>query len=299
MKNIILFLVLFSTLTIKVIAQSDALRSRMVGKEKVVDGNDNEWNKPLNFYDDKTGLMFAISNSRQNLYFIFTCKEEMKMRKMMSAGWVIELSSKEKDKKFKSKLTFPATKMTWPGDRRVAGTMERKIKGNPFFTSYMEQIPSVGTKGFQSGVNEVMLNDRNGIDIAIGADNDQHIVYEISIPLKELYPGNPVRLDELINMNVTVNALDRPSSGGGGDRGGRSGGGMSGMGMSGMGGGRSGGGMSEMGGGRQGGGGSGMGGGRQGGGMSGGGGYRGNGGDERNSLFEKVSFKQKFTLSVD
>jgi hypothetical protein len=297
MKIFTLLLVQFLMLNMNVMAQNDVIKSRMKGKAILIDGNDNEWNKPLNFYDDKTGLMFDISNNEQNLYFIFTNKEEMKMRKLMSAGWSIELFSKEKNKKFKSKLTFPATKMAWQRDRRGAGSMEKKIKGNPFITSYLEQIPSIGTRGFQSGVDQVMLNNRNGIDIAIGADNEQHIVYEISIPLKELFNGNPVRLDELINLNITVNAMERPSFGGG--DGGRSGGGMSGMGMSGMGGGRSGGGMPGMGGGRQGGVGSGMGGGRLGGGMSGGGGYRGNGSEERSSLFEKVSFKQKFTLSAD
>ena len=80
-------------------------------------------------------------------------------------------------------------------------------------------------------------------------------------------------------MNVSVNALERPTSGGG------AGGGM---------GGRSGGRMS----------GGGMGGGRRGGGMSGGmrgerseGGYSQGNQVDRNSLFAKSSFKQKFTLT--
>jgi len=63
--------------------------------------------------------------------------------------------------------------------------------------------------------------------------------------------------------------------------------------------------MPEMGGSHQGGGmgggrsGGGMGGGRQGGGMPREGSYNGNGSGDRSSLFEKVSFKQKFTLTKD
>ena len=35
----------------------------------------------------------------------------------MSAGWTIQLTSKEKKNKFKASLTFPETKMNWMEDR--------------------------------------------------------------------------------------------------------------------------------------------------------------------------------------
>ena len=41
-------------------------------------------------------------------------------------------------------------------------------------------------KGFQSKRNELLLNDRNDIQIAIGVDNLQSVVYEFAIPLSEL-----------------------------------------------------------------------------------------------------------------
>jgi hypothetical protein len=289
MKKLSLALLLFLGITINLQAQNDVSISRWKSKEIVIDGNVDEWAKPLNFYDDKTGLMFAISNDRSNLFFAFTCNDEMKMRKVMSAGWKVELTSKEKHKKFKSVITFPGTKMTWMGDRRAAGSMEKKIRENPFIKDYQDQITVLGIKGFQSNHTELRLNDRKSIDIAIGAGTLQQIVYEFAIPLKELYTENLIHLNELITLNISVNALERPSSGGG------EGGGRPGMEMSGMGGGRSGGGM---GGSRQGGGMSGMGGGRSGGGMSHGGMSRGGNG-EKGSMFEKASFKQKFRLAAN
>lgn len=282
--------ILFLMLAGNIWAQSDVSKSRWRSKEMKIDGNSRDWALPLNFYDDKTGLMFAICNDRADLYFAFTCNDEMKMRKIMSAGWTMELTSKEKHLKFRTALIFPGTKTDRTGERRAAGNVPLKIKENPFIADYQQQISAVEARGFQSGLGSVLLNERNGIKIAIGADTLQHIMYEFAIPLKELFTGNWMQSVQPITLNVTVNALQRPSSEGG-DGGGRAGTEMSGMG------GRSGGGMSGMGGGRSGGGRSGMGGGRSGGGMSHSGGN--SPGGNRTALFEKASFRQKFTLTVN
>jgi len=282
MYKISLILIVLWTLSFNVLAQSDVSKARWKSKEIVIDGNDREWTKPLNFYDDKTGLLFAICNDNRFLYFAFTCNDEMKMRRLMSAGWSIDLSSKEKNKKFSSTLTFPAIKMEGMGKKRSDYQFEKKVMGNPFITAYQSQLKSVALSGFLSNQTELQLIDRHPsaeqIDIAVGADSLQNIVYEIAIPLKELMVENSVQLDELITLNVVVNAMDRSASRGS-DSEDRS---------------RSGGEMSEMDGGGMGGG---MGGGR--GGMSRGGGYGGNSSGDRSGLTERASFKQKFTLTKD
>ncbi len=290
MHKISLILIACLTLSINLMAQSDVSKARWKSKEIVIDGNDREWTKPLNFYDDKSGLLFAICNDKTNVYFAFTVNDEMNMRKLMSAGWSVELSSKEKDRKFNATLAFPGVKVTGMG-KRPGSEFEKKVPGNPVIDSYRLQLQSIATKGFLSNQNELKLNNHQGIDIAIGTDSAQFIVYEIAIPLKELMADNSVQLDELITLSVTVNALDRPTGGGdrggrGGREGGRSGGEMSGMGVDmsgGMGGRRSGG---RMGGGRPGG-------------MSRGGGYSSGGSGDRSDFFSRVSFKQKFTLAKE
>ena len=290
-----IYWVLFSLLafTLNALAQSDISKSRWRAKEIVVDGNVREWTKPLNFYDDKSGLMFAICNDKANVYFAFTVNDEMKMRKLMSAGWSVELSSKEKDRKFNATLSFPGIRVAGMG-RRTGSEFEKKVPGNPVIDSYRLQLLSVATKGFLSNQTEVKLNDHSGIDIAVGTDSTLFIVYEIAIPLKELMADHSAQLDELITLNVSVNALSKPS--GGGERAGRAGrGSRSGGEMSEMGMGMEGGGM----GGRSGGGRGGMGGGRSGGMSRGGGGYSEGGSPDRTGLSEKVSFKQKFTLTKE
>ena len=289
MFKLSLMIVAFLALSFNVLAQSDVSKARWKSKEIVIDGNDHEWTKPLNFYDDKTGLLFAICNDQQNVYFAFTCNDEMKMRKIMSAGWSIELSSKEKNKKFNAMLTFPAVKMEGMGKKRSDYQFEKKVVGNPFITAYKSQLKTVSAKGFQSNQTELQLNDRNGIGIAVGADSVQSIVFEIAIPLKELMIENSIQPDELMTLSVAVNGLDRSAVAHTGDRGeqSRSGGEMSGMDGGGMEGGMGGGsGRGGMGGGR--------------GGMSRGGGYSGgNSSGARSDMLERASFKQKFTLAKE
>lgn len=270
-------------ISVNLLAQSDVSKSRWRTDEITIDGNDKEWTKPLNFYDDKSGLFFAVSNDSQRLYFAFSLNDEMKMRKLMNAGWSFGLSSKEKGKKFAVSLIFPAINLMGMESIGPGSNFERKIIGNPFINAYKMQFSTLAAKGFQSGTTEIMLNNSKGIDIVVGADSTQHLIFEFAIPLNELLSKGSMCLNELIVLNVRVNALDRPSAGvGEGSPGRKSGGGMSGNSMSG--------------GGMRGGGMSGMGGGRSKGGMSRGGDYAGNGFGNRSTLFDKVSFKQKFTL---
>jgi hypothetical protein len=286
MKKVILILVAFIALNLNLSAQSDVSPARWKSKEIVIDGNYNEWTKPLNFYDDKSGLVFAICNDTQNLYLCFTTKDEMKMRKMMNAGWKVDFNSKEKKKKFKAEIEFPAVNMTGVGmgmgmRKGDNGNDNRSPISSPIEV-YRLNLNTLAISGFKSDKTEMKLNDKSGINIAVGADSLKHIVYEFAIPFRELYGDQPLTMGEEITMNVTVNGMERPNS--------PSGSYNSGSAMSGRGGGM-GGGRGGMGGGR-----GGMGGGRQGGGMSRGGGNGGGGFADKSGIYDRATFKQKFTL---
>jgi len=286
MKKISFIFVALTAITLNGFSQNDGAKARWKSKEIIIDGNNHEWAKPLDLKDDASGLLYAICNDNQYLYLTFSCSDEMKMRKMMSAGWSVELSSKEKGRKFDAEIKFPEVKKMalgiTPGGRPV-----KKIDPNVIIKFYLSEVSGANISGFQSKKEQIKINDTNPnanqINIALGADSIQNLVYEIAIPLKELLAENSFQFNELITLSMAVNALERPSLGGGPSDAGRPGGEMS-----------------EMGGGRSGGG-------RSGGGRGGSGGSRPGGfipGDGSNSsgnnsggLFERVSFKQKFMLT--
>jgi hypothetical protein len=279
MRNTILTGILLVVLSLPAFAQADVSQSRWMGSGVKIDGTVAEWQKPLNLYDDESGLMFAIGNDKTNIYLCFTLREELRMKKLMSAGWTLEFTSKEKQKKCKAELIFPGINVMKFG--RENDLFEKKSNANNLIKSYQLQLIEVLCKGFRSNMTMVKPNNTENINIAIGADSIQHIIYEIAIPLSELFEPALINLDEVITMNVTVHALERLSSGGG-----------SGEVHSGNYGGGNHGGGGHGGGGHGGGSRGGMEGGSYGGGMS-----QNGGSYDRNSLFERVSFKQKIKLN--
>ena len=287
MKTVIL--AFLACLAFALQSQAQVSQSKWQSQELVADGNDQEWSKPLNFYDTNSGFMYAIRNNRNTIFLDINVTDPMKMRKAMNAGWSLELSSKAKNKKFKAMITFPATPMAGMKNRDSGEQPNRMQAENPMISSYKLQIKEVPVHGFISNQNSVPLHANSGICIGIGQSSENSLVYEIAIPIGELMAENSIQLNELIQLNINVNALTRPSGTGGASGGG---GGMS----AGGGGGRPGGGMSGGGGGPGGGGGGGMsGGGRSGGGMESASGKGVSSGD-RDTMFQKVSFKQKFVL---
>src|SRR6478736_175292 len=106
MRMGILFLFILFILGRPAKAQDDMSRARWQSVTMRTDGNDSEWYKPLNFYDESTSLLFAISNDSSNIYFCFTGKDSRKVSKMIKAGWSLKLSSKEKRKKFDVSIIF-------------------------------------------------------------------------------------------------------------------------------------------------------------------------------------------------
>ena len=272
-------LLVFFALACPALAQPDVSRSEWKTDKLNIDGNDKEWKKPFSFRDNASGFSYAIGNDSQNLYLVFSVNDPMKMMKLMRSGWSLELSSKEKKRKFKATLNIPGVQMT--GNGRTGGGTESgsRAEGYLMIKAYEAQVGGISLSGFQSGPAELKLNGHSDIQLGIGAGSDQNLIYEIAIPFKQLVAGNLIQLNELITLNANVNVPTRPAAGGSEGRGPQGGGGMSGGG-----------------GGRQGGGMSGMGGGRQGGRMAQGGGHGGPGSGDRSAMPEKASFKQKFVL---
>ena len=77
-------------------------------------------------------------------------------------------------------------------------------------TLYKAMITTVTRKGFlaNNGVQDLM--NVNGMNIGIGLDEKENIIYEIMIPIKDLIPQSKATLTELVNVEFRVNALENP-----------------------------------------------------------------------------------------
>lgn len=283
-----------------------------------VDGKDDDWEKPVNFYDAVHGLFFAIRNDSTTLYLNFTATDPDKIKSLMS-GWSLGILTKNKKSKAKASLTFGASrnrsgglhnrtgmdsKVNFQGQGAPPAHNENAIQrsemrdettephtDNTQVLDYILGFRSFKASGFIFTHDEVPVQKNTGIRVRVGLSDPAGLLYEIAIPLNELYEDESVKLNELINMTITVNASDeadgeagsrRPGGASGSARGSGGPGGMSGAGPGGgHGGGMPGGGM--------------------GGGMRGGNILEGEtsapGQRNGNSSSEKTVFKQKFQLS--
>jgi hypothetical protein len=263
MKKHILVIALFSCCAGFVNAQEGVSESRWKARDIVIDGNDNDWVQPLNFFDNTSGMIFGMANDTKNIYLCFSNNDRNKAAKMMMAGWSVQLVSSEKKRKFDATIVFP--KMEDPN--LMNGEMHKAV------AIYKAEMKLPTAKGLVSRATEIPLNSNDGISIGIGADEADRLVYEIKIPVKELLEEQLLQLNELISVDIVVNALDRPS----GQSARPAASGEATTGRGGFGGGRM----------------------ARGGGSRGGGNFSGSargGGDGRAAFFEKASFKQKIKL---
>ena len=271
MKNIALIAISLFIFSINLLAQ-ESVSSSEWKSNVIIDPQSKEWIKPINFYNNETGIKFGVSNDSSILYLFFSVNDELKIKKMLRAGWSIELSSTEKKNKFDAGISFPVLPMN-KETNNGSDKGRKKVDINEMFSTYKLQIASISAKGFKTKNGELPLTSANGININLGLDSIQNIFYVITIPLSELFTKTAIQLNEVLTLKVTVNALQNQSYSGSGSGGGHSGGGHGGGG--GM---HGGGGMSS----------NGMGGNRTGGGSS--------GSTDRSALFEKATLKQKFKL---
>lgn len=300
MKRISLYIIAFLVLTGSLFAQSNIPASRWKNHELIIDGNDRDWDKPINFYNDATGLFFAISNDSSNLYLNFTVSDPEKMMKIINAGWSVNFFAKNKKGKTKGLLVFPATKSDGmkPGkegrtdlkmtgrsegspeknmsDKKTAGEESQIIMDTRFVKNYVLNLHSFTATGFIFTHGDVPPKSAAGIVVAAGESDPTGLLYEIAIPLNELFEDESVKLNEVVAMVISVNATTLPKEGMDSKMQGGAPGGMSGGNM--------------PGGGRPGGGGP------PGGGMPGSNGKMGEASGNMSAVTAKVTFKQKFKL---
>lgn len=185
-------------------AQEEASQAKWQANKILIDGNVNDWDHPFNLFDYQSGLLFTLGNDHKMLYLCFTTHEQVKAEKLMKAGWTLRILSSEKNRKFDVSIAFPKT-------GGISANLKSEFKNEVGL--YKMNLLSVNTKGFLTNNGEAPLVNNNGINIGIGLDDAQQIIYEIAIPIKELIQEDKLQLNELISLDITVNALGKQEAG--------------------------------------------------------------------------------------
>jgi hypothetical protein len=202
----------------------------------------------------------------------------MTQMKIMRAGMTVSLTSKNKKK---ASISFPMP-LSHPHTGMEDNTQNQRWDKQTMRNTFLLENTLMTVKGFSTRSGLIPINDSSGIKAAINWDKIM-MIYEIAIPLKEFYGVNynADDLEKQLTLSIEVNALEKPDFSSGENRG------SSGRGMQGMGGERGERGeKDERGEGSM---------------MNSGGGMRGernSSNTDREGMFEKGKFSQKFMLAI-
>jgi len=229
-------------------AQDVEENMRMVKPFKA-DGISNEWNEPLNQYNDATRLAFALANDDQNLYIIIESLDPQTTFSVLSGGITLNINTAGK-KKDGIQLTFPL--MERPHELKDVNISPNHIAqpngdmGMPHDPSTVNK--SIRVSGFKNIVDgDLSAENQSGIETGMSIHPNKDLIYELCIPLAQL--GVNVEAKKPLVYHIKINQPDRTAmhQSGRQENGGRASGFSGGKGMGGMGSGRGG-----MGGGRSG-----------------------------------------------
>jgi len=260
----------FILLALNTFAQKDTKQYMQKAPIDVnVDGKLTEWGDSLALYDIKTKLNYTVANNDTDLYVIAYVTDPKLRRKIMAAGITISVNPEGKKHKTYS-LTYPV-----PDGSAIFKPHTGDDDGEDIKKPSLLQSTSIKVAGFKDVESDVITTANTyGFKAAIKLDDKHNMVYETAIPIKMLNI-KPGKNDEL-EINIQVNAIERPTKSEGAEGGGMGGGG-----------------------GGRGGGGGGMGGGGGGrGGRRGGGGAGGQGRTDPSGMGEATDFWVKLALNT-
>ena len=260
----------------------------------VIDGDRSDWVSIPRFFDAQSNVQYEFRNDDKNLYLIVRTIDRAAQMQMLRGGFSLKLKIKTKIPT-RCSITFPPQRMEMPplqfnnrGDESQLLVEKTAPKPGPM---PKDSMVLDGFK-FSNGIISSENKDENKICFARNKETREQLVYELRIPLCEIY-GTDYVFENVasipIQLQITINELSQNS--GKQDKGGK--------GMRGRGEGPRGGGMR---GGMQGGGGMPGGGGMQGG-PDGGGGMPGEGEmSERpqlqnNTAIGRKTINDEFSLS--
>ena len=260
MQKIILFSVLSLCLFAWRANAQEVINSNWPKGNTVCDGQLDEWDNPLRFYQNS--LQYDITNDSSHIYIGLKALEQATSMKLMHGGLKIWFNTKGKKKETSSiALVRPLpTENSMP--QFQPGDQPNKEKMDQLFVADKKVIEVKGFSNLPDGT--LAVDNSEGIRAAVGMDKDKHLVYEFAVPLQLLKDKDAKNEDfsKAVAIEFEIAGLKMPSGGrpgapegeGGESGGGRGGHGGMGGGPGGMGGGMGGpggqGGPGGMGGGR-------------------------------------------------
>lgn len=175
----------------------------------VVDGNLDEWERPLKESQVYTGVQYNIGNDAKNFYLCLRINDKTIQRRIMGLGMSIYLDTlgKRKEKigigyplaltqKQLETISFEAAKGGFKIDDRALDEAYANICQEFELIGFVEEDPEERIKVSNLASKELKT--------AIGFDHVGAMLCEFKIPLDQLFSGK-VNYNEIISIGIKVN----------------------------------------------------------------------------------------------
>lgn len=209
-----------------------------------VDGQSNEWEIPVRYFDKTTQLNYEFTNDAENLYFVARTADQTTIQQVLMSGITLSLDTLPKSKDYPFTLQFPVH--SFPNFNQGSsgnmqqgppsgGTPPQSMDGN------MPEPPGEGNFAqFGDGPSEIKLGGFNhikgdptlvamenahGIYANCATDSLDILFYELVIPFKTFIRGGLTAEDSLMvfSCEITIEGGGMPEQqgpqGGGGNSG--------------------------------------------------------------------------------
>ena len=154
--------------------------------------------------------MFSIANDESTLYLCFQCPDPVNQDKIMQAGMQVSISTKGKNK-INTAIQFPLKKDKSSKEQELILENQNGIEG--IKAGFLLNNYVMLTEGFVTQNGIATVKESRNIMIAMHWDSINTLVYELSIPFKELFGNSYVAADlaKELTLGVEIFAVDRPA----------------------------------------------------------------------------------------
>ena len=157
----------------------------------IVDGNDEDWTKPLPYSDRKEKVNYSVSNDRDNVYIIVSTRSPQEQQKIIQGGMTVWVNSKaEKEENTSVGIGFPLdSHKSRERDLMAQARPDQYKKEKPIT---LDDLKNYSLYGFSSEIENYEYGQSNGegVQVRIDYNRDGDLIYEASVPLSTIYPQN-------------------------------------------------------------------------------------------------------------
>ncbi len=178
--------------------QSDIVQTVHWQKDSlIIDGNDGDWTRPLPFLEEKQALSYAVSNDNNNLYILATTQNESTILRILRGGLTVYINSHGvKEEAGAAGISFP-TGNRIRKDGRLLNDRPELQQDKHIALNAVEDYSLFGFHEIKTPANyDFGKSNPEGIELGIGLNSSNELVYEAMIPL-----GSFLSRNELINLN--------------------------------------------------------------------------------------------------